>query len=132
MPPRLAGDQVRQDHDGKRVATLLKRLPMLRVVQQLHHREADPGTKTPPGVTKTIRTPAGVVVAQDRQAHHLPIIPVEQSVVVGVHSPRKVAIPRGLHLDMDQEPLLPAVVEAHLDEMVHPSPSQFRLAHDLP
>ena len=33
---------------------------------------------------------------------------------------------------MDQDPLLLAVVEPHLDEVVHPSPPQFRLAHDLP
>ena len=123
---------MRQDHHRKRVATLLQRLPPLRVVQQFHHRESYPDTQAPTGVAETVRSPAGVVVAQDRQAHHLPIIPVEQSVVVGVHSPGKAGSSGGLHLDVDQDPLLLAAVEPHLDEVVHPSPPQFRLADDLP
>ena len=56
---------------------------------------------------------------------------VEQAVVVGVHSPRKVPFPGGLHLDVDQNPLLLAAAEPHLDEAVHPSFPKFRLAHNL-
>ena len=33
---------------------------------------------------------------------------------------------------MDQDPLLLAAIEPHLDEVVHASPPQFPLADDLP
>src|SRR5262249_42135670 len=68
---------------------------------------------------------------QDRQADHLAIIPVEDTVVVDVHPLGKVALLPGLHLHVNQQPLLLPALEPYLDQLVHSAPALLRLTSDL-
>ncbi len=66
--------------------------------------------------------PVGFVVGKDRETDHLPIIPGEDAVVVDVQAQGQVGIARGLHLNVDQQPLLDAVARPDLQELIDPAP----------
>jgi hypothetical protein len=84
------------------------------IVEQFHRGKANPGAAAPATVGESRRPPAGVVVAQDRQANDAPVIQLEAADVIAEHPPAKTAFHAALNLDVYQQPQLASVATPDL------------------
>ncbi len=104
--PGLEDLELRQYNRCERVGRLLEGRLIPAVIDQLDHREPNADLAAPVIVPKVVRTPARLLVAQDRQADHLAVVPVENPVVVHVHALRECLFSLPLHFDMNEQPSL--------------------------
>ncbi len=124
--PELRGEPLRRrttgrdrlqmgPHDnGERVLALFQGRLVASVVEQLGAAERQGGVGSPASVAVAGRPPARALVAEHCQADYLPIIAAVDGNIVVEHAPGKVFLIRTLHLDVDQQPAVAAVVEPDL------------------
>ena len=106
---------MRKDHLGERVLIALEHRLLAPEVKQLDGKEVESRASTPATIFEVVFAPGRLVVGQDGQAHHRPIITVEGADVVDEHPLRESCLRLTLDLNVDQEPGFSAVVEPDLE-----------------
>ncbi|MBK6429232.1 MAG: hypothetical protein IPF85_00305 [Anaerolineae bacterium] len=123
--------RVRHHHQGKGVGLFLQRRQVRLVVQQLGRAEAQHQLGAQQLIAELSRPPRWIAVRQDAKGGATSAEAVADAVVVDEHALREARGWLRLHLHMHQHPLLLAILELHLNQLVHHPPTQRGILSDL-
>ena len=100
----LPGFQVRHYDDRKGVVTSFQFCPTVTVIGQLYSGEVEVDLTPPEFVTELARSPRVIVIGQHSKARDEEIVPIKQTMVIGVDTAVEVRFGLPLHLHMGQHP----------------------------
>jgi hypothetical protein len=107
---------MRQNHDRRRIVLPLEHCPVK--IEQLAGERLESHPATQGFFFIRSRTKSGRVVSQHRETDHPPIVSIPDPAVVAKEPLGQSAVRLTLDFDMDQDPVLGAVMTADLEQFV--------------